>query len=207
MRRAAVYVFVVTTALVVAATNATAGDYASGFGFGITVPDDYLVLTRDEVQRNASLFLGAETDDDLTRIPQSMRKEVYERVRAGQLEIFYRTSDVETAFVDNVNIMSQPADLPQDEGQLAEVCRILPTEFSRLFGRPIALDGCEMRTVAMRRALYLAFDGAIPGTKTLQYQIQRGRGETLIITATAADANVSRMMGEFEGMVTSIRVR
>ena len=190
-----------------ATAPALAGDYASGFGIGITVPDAYLVLTRDEVRDNADLFADDGEEGDLAAIPAAMRREVFERVRAGQLEIFYRTEGVSVSFVDNVNIMQQDADLPADAGQLAEICALLPVEFSRLFGRPIGMDGCEMRTVARRPALYLAFDGALPGTKTLQYQIAKAPGQTLVVTATAADENLSRMMGEFEGMVTSIRLR
>ncbi len=183
-----------------------AGDYASGFGIGISVPDSYLVLTRDEVRNNAALFTANEEDGGLAAIPAPMRREVFDRVRSGQLEIFYRTEGVTETFVDNVNIMQQDAELPASDQQLNEICRLLPGEFSRMFGRPVGLDGCEMRVVARRPALYLAFDGALPGTKTLQYQIRTGPGATLIVTATAATENLSRMMGEFEGMVTSIRM-
>ena len=97
------------------------------------------------------------------------------------------------------------AELPANDGQLREICQLLPGEFSRMFGRPIALDDCELRAVAGRRSLYLAFDGALVGTKTLQYQVQRANGQTLILTATSKVANVPRMLSEFEAMVASIR--
>ena len=76
-----------------------------------------------------------------------------------------------------------------------------------MFGRPIGLDDCELRAVVGRPSLYLAFDGALAGTKTVQYQVQRSAGETLILTATAKTSNVPRMLGEFEAMVASIRPR
>ena len=192
--------------IALASARASAADYRSGFGFGISVPEVYLVLTREEVQENADLFLESEGDSRFERIPRAMRLAVFERVKNGQLEIFYRTEGVDVSFVDNVNIMSQRASLPRDEAQLAEICQVLPVEFSRMFGRPVGLDGCELRRVGRRRALYLAFDGAMPGTKTMQYQIERVPGEMIVITATAATANVSRMMGEFEGMIASIRI-
>ena len=193
--------------LALATSGAEAGEHLSGFGFVISVPDVYLVLTRDEVQRNAAFFLEPGDAAGLEKIPGTMRQEVYERVEAGELEIFYRTAGFGHSFVDNVNVMIQQAELPGGPRQLEVVCRLLPGEFSRLFGRPVGLDGCEMRSVAGLPALYLLFDGALPGTKTLQYQIQRRAGETLILTATAADTNISRMMGEFESMVSSIRAR
>ena len=82
---------------------------------------------------------------------------------------------------------------------------VLPGEFSRLFGRIVSLDGCELRTIAGRNALYLEFDGALPGTKTIQYQLQRNPRETLILTATARSIDLPRMLSEFEAMVSSIR--
>ena len=132
---------------------------------------------------------------------------VFDRVQAGELEIFYRRDGMSGSFVDNVNVLMQPANLPSTPQQLARICQILPSEFSRVFGRPIAMDFCEIRERVNRRSLYLQFDGAIPGTTTLQYQIQRSRNATLILTATAATENLPRMMGEFEEMIASIRLR
>ncbi|MGY8736538.1 MAG: hypothetical protein ACKVIW_03345 [bacterium] len=208
MRMVARYAVVASlAALVIAASPARAGDYLSGFGFGISVPDEYLVLTQDEVQKNADVFLEDDGDDRMREVSSTMRRGVYDRVQAGQLEIFYRTEGGDIAFVDNVNVMMQKAQLPANARQLQEICQILPEEFSRLFGRPIGMENCEMRAIAGRSALYLAFDGALLGTKTLQYQIQRSDGMMLILTATSTENNIPRMLGEFEVMVSSIRVR
>ena len=153
------------------------------------------------------LFLEESKGDVYGRIPSAMRGEVFARVQRGEIEIFYRTEGVDFDFVENVNVMVQRARIPTNQAQLDEICNVLPEEFSRMFGRPIGLDDCELRAVAGRPSLYLAFDGALAGTKTLQYQVQRSPSETLILTATSNAANVTRMLGEFESMVTSIRPR
>jgi len=193
---------------------AEAGEYESGFGFGISVPDVWLVLTRSEVVESADHFLSMEPveseqadSDGLGSVPLAMRRAVYERVRSGEIEMFYRRAAEPGFFVDNVNVMTQSADLPNTPEQLVGICRALPTEFSRIFGRPIAVDVCEMRERIGRRALYLQFDGAVPGTTTLHYQLQHGLGKTLVFTATTKIANLPRVMGEFEGMISSIRLR
>ena len=189
------------------AGTATAEDYESGFGFGISVPNVWLVLTRSEVTNSAEVFLGDGGVSGLGSVPLAMRRAVYDRVQAGELEIFYRREDTPGSFIDNVNVLMQSADLPSTPDQLENICQILPTEFSRVFGRPIAMDVCEMRERIGRRSLYLEFDGAVPGTTTLQYQIQRSQRATLIMTATAATENLPRMMDEFEEMIASIRLR
>jgi hypothetical protein len=199
--------------MIVAAMPARAGEYESGFGFGISVPDVWLVLTRNEIIESADHFLsepGEESDvansNGLGSVPLAMRQAVYERVRAGEMEMFYRRAEEASSFVDNVNVMTQSANLPNTPAELVGICRALPTEFSRIFGRPIAVDICEMRERIGRRALYLQFDGAIPGTTTMHYQLQHGLGETLIFTATTAIPNLPLVLGEFEGTISSIRM-
>lgn len=157
------------------AVGAKAGEYESEFGFDISVPNVWLVLTRSEVADDAENFLGSRGSSGLGSVPLAIRRMVFDRVQAGELEIFYRRDGMSGSFVDNVNVLMQPANLPSTPEQLARICQILPSEFSRVFGRPIAMDFCEIRERVNRRSLYLQFDGAIPGTTTLQYQIQRSR--------------------------------
>jgi hypothetical protein len=207
--------------VVALAAPVSAAEYESGFGFGISVPDVWLVLTRSEVIESAENFFadsgeesgegpGQESGDRgsraLAKVPLAMRQDVFERVRSGEMEMFYRLASEPVRFVDNVNVMKQSANLPNTPEQVLAICRALPTEFSRIFGRPIAVDVCEMRERIGRRALYLQFDGAVPGTTTLHYQLQHGFGETLVFTATTVIANLPSVMGEFEGMISSIRL-
>lgn len=109
--------------LVLAASPALAGDDLSGFG--ISVPDEYLVLTRDEVQKNAEVFFEDAGDGRMRAVSSTLRRGVYDRVQAGQLEIFYRTEGVGSAFVDNVNVMMQKAELPANARQLQDICQLL----------------------------------------------------------------------------------
>jgi hypothetical protein len=193
----------------VSSWSVRAGEYESGFGFGISVPDIWLVLTREEVTESTEQFMNEESETHpvvgLASVPKSMRQAVSERVQAGELEMYYRRTDRPGAFIDNMNVMQQAADLPATASQLHDICRALPIEFSRIFGRPIAMDVCEMRERIGRRALYLQFDGAIPGTTTLHYQLQRDRGTTLVFTATTTLASLPLVTSEFEIMISSIR--
>lgn len=186
--------------------NANAGEHESRFGFAISVPDVWMVFTSDEVVGNAGRFLEDGGASRFEGIPEEMRRAIHDRVQAGELEIFYRSEGTPGSFVENVNVMIQEVALPGTHEQLVGVCRLLPTEFSRIFGRPIGMEACEMRLRADRRALYLQFDGPIPGTTTLQYQLARGPRTTLVLTATAMNENLPRMLSEFEEMVASIRV-
>lgn len=198
----------IVSALASTPSVARAGEFRSGFGFGISVPDVWLVLTRGEVEQHAELFLDGSGSgvDALERIPVAMRRTVFDRVRAGELEIFYRRESESDGFVDNVNFLLQRTEPPMTREQLVGVCRVLPTEFSRIFGRPISMEACEMRERLFRPVLYLQFEGAVPGTTTMQYQLPRAGDGTIVITATTASVSLPRMLSELEGMVESMRI-
>jgi hypothetical protein len=193
-----------------AAGGALAEDYRSGFGFEISVPDVWLVLTHGEVVQDSNgdveLFLGADGTSAFDLIPVEMREAVLDRVQEGDLEIFYRRTEKSSPFVESVNIMRQASPLPGSLEEITLVCEILPGEFSRVFGRPIAMEACEMREMMGQRALYLQFEGAVEGTKTMQYQLEQSDGITLVLTAIATETNLTRMLSEFESMVASIRL-
>lgn len=70
------------------AVGAKAGEYESEFGFDISVPNVWLVLTRSEVADDAENFLGSRGSSGLGSVPLTMRRMVFDRVRAGELEIF-----------------------------------------------------------------------------------------------------------------------
>ena len=190
--------------------TALAGDYRSGFGFEISVPDVWLVLTHGEVAEDPSgqveFFLEADGTSAFDMIPPEMREAVLDRVQGGDLEIFYRRGERNSSFLESVNIMRQASPLPGSREEVSLVCEILPGEFSRVFGRPIAMEACEMREIMGQRALYLQFEGAIEGTKTMQYQLEQSDDITLVLTAVATETNLARMLGEFESMVASIRL-
>ena len=58
------------------AGTATAEDYESGFGFGISVPNVWLVLTQSEVTNSADVFLGDGGVFGLGSVPLEMRRAV-----------------------------------------------------------------------------------------------------------------------------------
>lgn len=201
------------TSIFCLASPLSAKDVRSEFGFEVSLPDTWVALTRREVANQADVLLGrdggqASTDRHvLDGLPSEMRAVVVERIERGELEIYYQPDAPVGTFVDNVNVMRQASTLPTSEDEIAAICRVLPREFSRVFGRPIAVDACELRDVIGRRAVYFQFDGATEGTKSLQYHLADRSGATVVLTATSATSNLSKMLGEFEAMVSSVRFK
>lgn len=208
MGRSFVLAAIATALLLGVPDTSAAEDYRSGFGFEISVPDVWLVLTRGEVSDHANLLLGDEDPEApsaLDAIPAAMRRVVFGRIQRGEIEIFYRNDLDPGSFLDNINVMRQSTKFPGNAAEVAAICKLLPSEFSRVFGRPITMDMCELRDMVGRAALYFQFDGAVEGTKSLQYHINRTARETIVITATIAAANLARSLSEFEAIVASIR--
>ncbi len=57
----------------------------SGFGFGISVPEVWLVLTRAQVAEHSNLFLEADGSEVLEAIPEAVRRVVFRRIEKGEL--------------------------------------------------------------------------------------------------------------------------
>jgi hypothetical protein len=158
--------------------------YQSSFGFRAAVPDAWVVLSRQELLDNPELFDGFAELPGLDGVDPGLMTQIQHRIRSGQVEFLFRVSQTPSGFADNINVIKQVGKLPQDH-ELAQVCRELPAIFAQHFGRPAELHRCDFATVAERPALHLEFDGAVAGTRSIQYSIQRSSAVQLVITATA----------------------
>ncbi len=183
------------------AAPATAESHRSSFGFDIQVPSNWLVLTRDEVRDNADLFSGTALDG----VDAGLVRSIQGDIEAGRLEMYFRKETESADFTDNVNVRKNIDDTVLGPEVLKEVCPTLPSALEQAFGRKIALQECELRKRAGVDALYLEFDGAVEGTRSLQYQVPRSPSVKLLITATTKLTTLEAVRAEFESMVASLR--
>ena len=151
------------------AGTATAEDYESGFGFGISVPNVWLVLTQSEVTNSADVFLGDGGVFGLGSVPLEMRRAVYDRVQAGELEIFYRREDTPGSFIDNVNILMQSApdhlDLEAIKTQVEMIPEVLNIHHMHAW---MLTD----RDIHMEAHVELNTDLALSQVKSIQHDIE-----------------------------------
>jgi len=189
--------------LCLAVSPALAAEHTSVFGIKIDVPSDWLVISAKEAKDNADLIEGnlRTAGGEAARFSE----QVMQAIRAGNMEMFVRQTDGDAAFNDNVNLTKHFGRLPAEGEELQRLCAAIPEEFARAFGHPAAVIRCEFAKVGALPALLLEFDGALVGTRSVQYQIQLTPATVVGVTLTSKLATLPQTRPQFEQMIESIR--
>ena len=179
-----------------------AENYHSPFGFSIDIPSHWLILTKQELQDNPDLlsFEG----DAFKDTNRDLLNQIKNMIAAGQTEIYINKKTSTVSFNDTINVIKAIDRLPQTVSELNQYCPMVKKEFSKYYGKPTNVYGCELRTVAGFNSLYLVFDGVIDETKSIQYQIQKSPSVIIIITATFKNETFEIIKKEFEAIISSL---
>ncbi len=176
-------------------------DVNSSFGFKMTLPDYWIVLTREEVKDNADIF----DLDNVKEVPEALLNQVIPMITSGKIEMYFRP-DGTMEFIDNVNVYKQVGSVPTDEKTVAEVCKGLPQELAHAFKRPVSIYGCKLQTVNKIKMLYLEFDGILAGTRNIQYQIPKSKNISIVFTVTFKNASLKDVKQEINQIINSIEL-
>lgn len=173
----------------------------STFGFSITIPDFWIPLTGEEIKSNPDLF-------DFSKVKgmsSDLLNQVVPLIKAGRVEIYFRP-DGSSQFMDNVNVLKQVGSIPATGKATAAACKALPGELSKIFKKTTHVYQCKRVNVNGYNMLYLDFDGVYPGTRSMQYQIEKSPNVMLIMTATVKLENREAMSAEFDRMLQSVHL-
>jgi len=184
---------------------ADAKEYDSSFGFRVDVPEHWLVLTPNEIKTNPDLFDFE--NNDFGKIDKNILKQMKNKILNGSVEVYFNQNTSGVEFTDNVNVMKMVGRLPTKGVAVQNQCSNLGTQLSNYFGRHINLYQCGLTVVNNLTALYSEFDGAVEGTRSLQYQIQRSPSVLLIITATCNLTTLDIIRNEFAGIIRTINFK
>ena len=112
--------------IILALSNITvAQEYQSSYGFTINVPSHWLVLTPDELKNNPDLF-DFETAD-FGGMDKTLVKQVINKIKTGNVEVYFNQNTSNMTFSDNINIIKQIGKIPVKENETLESLR---NEFS-----------------------------------------------------------------------------
>jgi hypothetical protein len=186
------------------AVAARATDYQSSFGFTLSIPDDWLVLTKQAIKENAA-FTDAQ-DAKVGKVNPELLKNLKAKVESGSIEMFFDRTTSDVTFADNINVMVRRGQIPDAPDKVQQVCDAYPAKLAKYAGRNLAVVRCETRNLGTTEAMYVEYEGIVAGTVTMQYQIPRPNNELLLVTATCKQASLEKIRTEFEAMVRSIRL-
>ena len=182
---------------------AFAGQHTSSFGLTLTLPDGWTAYGKQEVKANPDLLNFDKPG--LSKADPNLIRQIKAKVEAGQLEMFMHDGVGNDSLTDNVNIIKEAGAIPNTKEDLKKMCADLPGEFSSYFGHPVDLYQCDLTTVAGKDAMLIEFDGALQGSRSIQYQIESAAGVTVIITGTFTNETLEQERSVFLGIVRSIK--
>ncbi len=182
----------------------SAETYYSSFGFTINIPTHWLIMSKQEIKDNPDLFDFE--SGNFKNMDKAMLNQIKNMLSSGKFEVYYNQNTSNTSFDDNINVFKQIGRLPT-ASESNEACRSAPRELSSAFGKHTKVYDCGSRNVSGLNAFYLEFDGAVDGTRSIQYQIQKSPSVTIIFTATCSNQSLSIIRKELEDIVSSIKMK
>lgn len=182
---------------------AQADAYRSNFGFSMDLSADWLIMSQQQLQNGVSVLNS--DNPRFIGMDSGVLRQVAEKVNNGEMEVYFHKGVGAGGFVNNVNVIRQSARIPADAAELKQTCDQLPSAFSQYFGHPISLYQCALVSVDGKSALLLEFDGALGGTRGIQYQIQKSGDTTLVVTGTFTNGTAEKERTVFAHMVTSMK--
>lgn len=188
------------TMTIALAVSSFAIEYESSLGFRAQVPDSWLILTHEEVRDNPDLFEDLPLDD----LPTDFAEEILAQVMRGSIEFYYFMDDTTTEFLDNIKVFKNIQQFPGTQEDLREMRRLLPKVLREAYGRSVEIHTLELRPRNGKRMLFLESEGLIPGTRNLQYMIERSSSVSLIFTLTIDETSKHTAESDFEAIVNSV---
>ncbi len=179
----------------------------SDFGFQITLPPNWAVVTRDDVREKPEVVRGtfeaAEKKRTLLDVPQDLYSSLKEKLVGGQVEYYYKTGSPHVS----VSLYQEKGTLAQSEEDIKKTCRLLPDELSKISKRPVTVHECRSRQVGNTTGLYLVADSYRPGEKYVQYMVQKDRDQVLLFTATGSSEDFGAVKSEFDELMKSLKLK
>lgn len=175
----------------------------SSFDFSVTVPDEWFVLTKQEIENNSELLSNVINGFGLD---QGVANNIKLKIQSGQIEFVYLNNSSSSKAANNINFLTNAGNIPEKQ-QVKTVCQQYAVGLPKLFKKPIEMYECELKKVAGIISFYTEFDGIVDNTRNAQYQFQGPKNQVTILTLTATNDTFLESRKMFVNMVETIRFK
>ena len=180
--------------------------YSSPLGFSVNLPPNWKVVNAQKMRSNPQLLNTAFAEaqkESLQDADHDMMADLKTRVQQGEIEYFYNPGQAGSL----IAVMQRVGQIPETGRQLIQACDSLPNDMVRMFGKSLRVYACDLRPLGNRVALYIVTDGVAPGTKSMQYELQKTPDQILIFTANARDGNFHAVSSEFDQIMNHVTLQ
>jgi len=134
-------------------------------------------------------------------------QQIKTQVAQGKLEFYFNKNTSDNYFMDNINVNKGIGQIPQNNSEMKKECDNLPSQFAKMFGKPIKFYSCELRKISGLNAVYLEYDGIVENTRGIAYVIQFTQNVTITFTLTCKNKIVNVMRKEFDDIIASVKIK
>ena len=179
--------------------------YQSFFGFSINIPPHWLIMSGEEIKKNPDLFdfdQGAFKNAD-----KNFLQQIKNHVVQGKAELYFNKKTSDNYFLDNINVYKEIRRIPQNNSEMKKECDNLPSEFAKIFGKPVKIYSCELRKISGLNAIYIEYDGLMENTRGIAYTIQFTQNVVIAFTLTCKNKIVNLIREEFDNIIASVKIK
>jgi hypothetical protein len=187
--------------------TAYAGTYESQFGFSIDLPSHWNIVNMKNLKDNPERYFSAHNGRS-KNIDESFSEKNKKEILGGKVEIYENLSTNYDNFTDNIYVQMDHGDVKPLKAVEKAICNVkmLKAAFSKSFGRNVNVYACKVVKVSSYDAIYMDFDGAYPGTRSLQFQIWKPSNDIIIMTLTTKNKTLKKLRDEFTAIAYSLNV-
>jgi len=198
IRLSAIRLFVVLMFLSAPVMAAELKPFATSFGVVLYLPDDWQLLSKDDL---SAVEGNGKKELDL---PPLMRQRLADRMSQGDLELLFNTRDSHQGVYDNLSLFETNDQVPEAASQIKATCGALPGLLGRTLGKQVELERCEGKEVQGYPAFILAYAGSVPDTRVLQYMLQIEQRKSLVMTLTYHKEDAMGSLNDFETLLENL---
>jgi hypothetical protein len=188
-------------------TAAHAETYESQFGFIVDLPSHWNVINMKNLKNNPRKYYSA-PHDTVKAIGESFVEKNKKEILAGKAEIYENVLTNYDNFTDHIYVQMDHGGMKPLKAMENAICdlNMLKAAFSRSSGRDVTVYSCSVVKVSSYDAIFMDFDGASPGTRSIQYQIWKPSNDIIILTLTTKNKTLEKLRDDFIAIIYSLKV-
>ncbi len=159
------------------------------------------------LKNNPEKYYSAHNDKS-KNIDDSLSEKYKKEILKGKVEIYENLSTNYDNFTDNIYVQMDHGEMKPLKAMEPAICNVsmLKAAFSRSFGRDVTIYACRVVKVSSYDAIYMDFDGAYRGTRSIQYQIWKPSNDIIIMTLTTKNKTLNKLRDDFTAIIYSLSV-
>jgi hypothetical protein len=181
--------------------------YQSSFGFKITLPDNWTIVSSKEVKDEPDITRAAlavaEKNNTLKNLPQQLYGKLKEKLTGGEMEYYSSTERP----IFNISVYQDVGTITRPKDGDKTACQSLGEELGKLSDKPVTLFECRFEQKGDTAMLYLVADAYRDNQKYVQYLIQKSPDKVLLFTGSAdKDEDFEKVRAEFDRIMRSLQL-